>query len=205
MLGATAAGRRYVRAAAALQAVLVRIGVFMLGASALWAVLPIMARNDLSKEEYGTWEEQQYARGARPRPPRGQDRALSGPRRGGTSLAYKWSSNMQYTPLGRTGLQVSRLCRGTMNFGPQTSEAACFTIRDQALEQGLNFFDTTNAYGNFPPPGPGGPANLHGGLTEEIIGRWRAQGSPWVGAAIPHRHSRAQKAVGTRREFRPRG
>jgi MFS family permease len=47
MLGATAAGMRYVRHAPALQAVLVRIGVFTLGASALWALLPVMARHEL--------------------------------------------------------------------------------------------------------------------------------------------------------------
>ena len=73
---------------------------------------------------------------------------------------------MQYTQLGRTGLQVSRLCLGTMNFGPQTSEADSFTIMDQALELGLNFFDTANVYG-----GKRGE-----GITEQIIGRWLAQG-----------------------------
>jgi aryl-alcohol dehydrogenase-like predicted oxidoreductase len=54
---------------------------------------------------------------------------------------------MQYTHLGRTGLRVSRLCLGTMNFGPQTSEADSFRIMDQALDQGRNFFDTANVYG----------------------------------------------------------
>ena len=73
---------------------------------------------------------------------------------------------MQYTSLGRTGLQVSRLCLGTMNFGPQTSEADSFAIMDQALEQGINFFDTANVYG----------FHLGAGVTEEIIGRWLAQG-----------------------------
>jgi predicted aldo/keto reductase-like oxidoreductase len=46
---------------------------------------------------------------------------------------------MQYTHLGRTGLSVSRLCLGTMNFGPQTSEADSFAIMDKALELGINF------------------------------------------------------------------
>jgi aryl-alcohol dehydrogenase-like predicted oxidoreductase len=73
---------------------------------------------------------------------------------------------MQYTSLGRTGLQVSRLCLGTMNFGPQTSEADSFAIMDQALEQGINFFDTANVYG----------WKLGEGVTEQIIGRWFAQG-----------------------------
>src|SRR5215213_9832761 len=73
---------------------------------------------------------------------------------------------MQYTALGRTGLQVSRLCLGTMNFGPDTSEADSFAIMDRALELDINFFDTANVYG-----GKVGP-----GTTEEIIGRWMAQG-----------------------------
>ena len=73
---------------------------------------------------------------------------------------------MQYASLGRTGLQVSRLCLGTMNFGPQTSEPDSFAIMDAALEQGINFFDTANVYG----------FQLGAGATEEIIGRWLAQG-----------------------------
>jgi aryl-alcohol dehydrogenase-like predicted oxidoreductase len=73
---------------------------------------------------------------------------------------------MEYTRLGRTALRVSRLCLGTMNFGPHTSEADSFAIMDKALELGINFFDTANVYGR--PIGPG--------TTEEIIGRWLAQG-----------------------------
>ena len=73
---------------------------------------------------------------------------------------------MEYASLGRTGLQVSRLCLGTMNFGPQTSESDSFAIMDTALEQGINFFDTANVYG----------FQLGAGATEEIIGRWLAQG-----------------------------
>ncbi len=73
---------------------------------------------------------------------------------------------MQYTHLGRTGLQVSRLCLGTMNFGPQTSEQDSYTIMDRALELGINFFDTANGYG-----GKKGE-----GVTEQIIGRWWARG-----------------------------
>lgn len=74
---------------------------------------------------------------------------------------------MQYTHLGRSGLQVSRLCLGTMNFGPQTEEADAHSIMDSAQEAGINFFDTANVYG-----GTG-----HRGWTEEIIGRWFAQGN----------------------------
>ncbi|HEX4202597.1 MAG TPA: aldo/keto reductase [Ktedonobacteraceae bacterium] len=73
---------------------------------------------------------------------------------------------MQYTHLGRTGLQVSRLCLGTMNFGPETSEQDSFAIMDQALEFGINYFDTANVYGR----------KKGEGITEQIIGRWLAQG-----------------------------
>jgi aryl-alcohol dehydrogenase-like predicted oxidoreductase len=73
---------------------------------------------------------------------------------------------MDYTHLGRTGLQVSKLCLGTMNFGPETTEADSFTIMDRALELGINFFDTANVYG----------WQLGEGITEQIIGRWLAQG-----------------------------
>ncbi|WP_420113005.1 aldo/keto reductase [Pseudactinotalea sp.] len=71
---------------------------------------------------------------------------------------------MEYRQLGRTGLQVSPLVLGTMNFGPRTSEADSHAIMDAAHEAGLNFFDTANRYGS-----------PHG-QTEEILGRWFAQG-----------------------------
>jgi aryl-alcohol dehydrogenase-like predicted oxidoreductase len=54
---------------------------------------------------------------------------------------------MRYRRLGRTGLKVSQLCLGTMNFGPQTPEAESHHIMDRALELGINFFDTANGYG----------------------------------------------------------
>ncbi|GAC1386094.1 MAG: aldo/keto reductase [Herpetosiphon sp.] len=74
---------------------------------------------------------------------------------------------MEYVRLGRTGLRVSPLCLGTMNFGPQTTEADSFRIMDHALDTGINFFDTANGYGG------GKPGE---GITEQIIGRWLAQG-----------------------------
>ncbi len=74
---------------------------------------------------------------------------------------------MDYTQLGRTGLQVSRLCLGTMNFGPKTTEEDSFAIMDKALDLGINFFDTANVYG----------WKLGEGVTEQIVGRWFAQGS----------------------------
>ncbi|HVV15849.1 MAG TPA: aldo/keto reductase [Polyangia bacterium] len=73
---------------------------------------------------------------------------------------------MRYVKLGRTGLKVSRFCLGTMNFGPETSEADSFAIMDRALELGINFFDTANVYG----------WKKGEGVTEQIIGRWLAQG-----------------------------
>lgn len=83
---------------------------------------------------------------------------------------------MQYTHLGRTGLLVSRFCLGTMNFGPRADEATSFAIMDRALELGLNFFDTADIYGRAIPPAPAGQFQGHAGLTEEIMGRWFAQG-----------------------------
>ncbi|MEM7495766.1 MAG: aldo/keto reductase [Myxococcota bacterium] len=70
---------------------------------------------------------------------------------------------MQTTQLGRSGLAVSRLCLGTMNFGPRTKEADAHAILDVALDAGVFFVDTANVYGG-------------GGATEEILGRWFAQG-----------------------------
>ncbi len=73
---------------------------------------------------------------------------------------------MQYANLGRSGLKVSRLCLGTMNFGPLTSEAASAALMDKALDLGINFFDTANVYG----------WKTGEGVTEQIVGRWLAQG-----------------------------
>jgi aryl-alcohol dehydrogenase-like predicted oxidoreductase len=55
---------------------------------------------------------------------------------------------MQYKNLGRTALKVSRICLGTMNFGPKTTEPDSFAIMDKALEHGINFFDTADVYGS---------------------------------------------------------
>ncbi|MCX7800495.1 MAG: aldo/keto reductase [Fimbriimonadales bacterium] len=73
---------------------------------------------------------------------------------------------MQYANLGRTALKVSRLCLGTMNFGPVTSKEDSFAIMDRALEHGINFFDTADVYG----------WKKGEGVTERIIGDWFAQG-----------------------------
>lgn len=73
---------------------------------------------------------------------------------------------MEYVHLGRSGLKVSRFCLGTMNFGPLASETESFAIMDNALELGINFFDTADVYG----------WEMGKGLTEKILGRWFAQG-----------------------------
>jgi NDP-hexose C3-ketoreductase / dTDP-4-oxo-2-deoxy-alpha-D-pentos-2-ene 2,3-reductase len=78
---------------------------------------------------------------------------------------------MDYTNLGRTGLRVSPLCLGTMNFGARATEPESFAIMDRALEHGIQFFDTANIYGarqDEPHRGEG--------RTEQIIGRWLEQG-----------------------------
>jgi len=80
---------------------------------------------------------------------------------------------MHYTHLGRTGLKVSRIGLGTMNFGELADEAASFAIMDEALEAGINFFDTADVYG-----GPQSANMAKGyGLSEEIIGKWLTQDS----------------------------
>ena len=74
--------------------------------------------------------------------------------------------SISYKRLGKHGVRVSNLCLGTMNFGWHTSEAESFRIMDRALELGINFFDTADVYG----------WAVEHGHTEEIIGRWLAQG-----------------------------
>ncbi len=91
---------------------------------------------------------------------------------------------MHYTQLGRTGLTVSRLCLGTMNFGSQTNQADSFAVMDRALELGINFFDTANVYGK----------SLGEGITEEIIGQWLATGG-----------GRREKIVLATKVFNPMG
>jgi aryl-alcohol dehydrogenase-like predicted oxidoreductase len=91
---------------------------------------------------------------------------------------------MDYARLGRTGLKVSRLCLGTMNFGPQTSEADSQRIMDRALEHGINFFDTADVYG----------WKRGEGWTEQIVGRWFELGS-----------SRREKTVIATKVYGPMG
>jgi len=73
---------------------------------------------------------------------------------------------MEYTSLGRTGVQVSRLCLGCMNFGGRTTAAEAAKIIDHAVENGINFIDTANVYGHE-------PGNYHEGRgrSEQIVGK----------------------------------
>lgn len=72
---------------------------------------------------------------------------------------------MNYVRLGRTGLRVSQLCLGTMNFGQYVEEHDSFPVMSRALEHGINFFDTANVYG----------FDRGAGRTETVIGNWLAQ------------------------------
>ncbi len=65
---------------------------------------------------------------------------------------------MEYRRLGRSGVLVSPLCLGTMNFGGTTDEAASFAIMQKAVEAGINFFDTANVYNK--------------GESERIVGKF---------------------------------
>ena len=72
---------------------------------------------------------------------------------------------MEHTRLGRTGLQVSRLCLGTMTFGLQCDEPTSVAILDRAADGGIDFLDSSDAY-------PLGGDLSTRGVTEEILGRW---------------------------------
>lgn len=72
---------------------------------------------------------------------------------------------MQHVRLGRTGLQVSRICLGTMTFGLQVDEQQSRAILDHAADNGVTFIDTADAY-------PLGGGLDTAGRTEEIVGRW---------------------------------
>lgn len=102
---------------------------------------------------------------------RGRTRPAGIPAGADTARPEKgWYVKMEYARLGSTGMWVSRLCLGTMNFGPNTSEKEAFRIMDAALDAGINFFDCANMYGWNPHLGG------RRGTTEEILGRWFAQG-----------------------------
>ncbi|WP_322041941.1 aldo/keto reductase [Paraburkholderia sp. J67] len=91
---------------------------------------------------------------------------------------------MQYRRFGRTGLNVSRLCLGTMTFGLQTEEDVSRLILDKAADAGINFIDIADVY-------PLGGGEALAGRTEEIVGRWLGQEKGRRGRFIV-----ATKAVG---------
>jgi aryl-alcohol dehydrogenase-like predicted oxidoreductase len=72
---------------------------------------------------------------------------------------------MEYRNLGRSGLKVSELCLGTMQFGWTVDETKSFEILSAAIEAGINFIDTADVYPRMVPGHPGG-------LSETIIGKW---------------------------------
>ncbi len=74
---------------------------------------------------------------------------------------------MEYRRLGRSGLKVSAICLGTMQFGWSTEEAQAFEIMSEALALGCNFLDTADIYSTWVEGNPGG-------VSEEIIGNWLA-------------------------------
>ena len=75
---------------------------------------------------------------------------------------------MEYRNLGRTGLKVSRLCMGTMQFGWSVDEAESQRILSGTFASGINFFDTADVYSRWVEGNPGG-------VAEEFLGRWRKQ------------------------------
>jgi aryl-alcohol dehydrogenase-like predicted oxidoreductase len=72
---------------------------------------------------------------------------------------------MQYTQLGASGAQVSRIALGTMNFGPVIGRVDSFEILDHAIDHGITFIDTADVYG-------GAPWGDQPGQTESLVGEW---------------------------------
>jgi aryl-alcohol dehydrogenase-like predicted oxidoreductase len=72
---------------------------------------------------------------------------------------------MEYKNLGHTGLKVSELCLGSMQFGWTADESLSYKILDEAWHAGINFIDTADIYSNWAPGNPGG-------VSEQIIGKW---------------------------------
>ena len=95
---------------------------------------------------------------------------------------------MRHRPPGRTALQVSELCLGTMNFGPNISEADSFELLDRALDLGIDFVDTADQYGG----------TLGVGATETILGNRLAQGGERREQIVLHRPGVTAPIVGPR-------
>ena len=77
---------------------------------------------------------------------------------------------MEYRRLGRTGLKVSTICLGTMQFGWSTDKTTAFAVMDEAAAQGINFIDTADVYSRW-------VKGNDGGVSEQIIGEWLQQSS----------------------------
>ena len=105
--------------------------------------------------------------------------------------------SVEHRRLGKHGVLVSNLCLGTMNFGWHTSEEDSFRIMDHALELGINFFDTADVYG-------GEYCMKEHGYTEEIIGRWLAQGGGRRDAGIRSRENPTSRNRTRMAEIYPR-
>jgi len=93
---------------------------------------------------------------------------------------------MEYTHVGRLGLVVSRLCLGTMNFGPHTSEEDSHTILDTAVAYGINFVDTADGYTN--GQSLAGSAFVYLGVfadNSDAIGVYQRSGFQQVGSSCP--------------------
>jgi aryl-alcohol dehydrogenase-like predicted oxidoreductase len=75
---------------------------------------------------------------------------------------------VDYRPLGRTGVKVSELCLGTMQFGWTADEPTSYAVMSAAFEAGINFFDTADIYSNWAPGNPGG-------VAETYLGNWMKQ------------------------------
>jgi len=75
---------------------------------------------------------------------------------------------MEYRKLGRTGVKVSELCLGTMQFGWTADEPTSYEVMSAAFEAGINFFDTADVYSRWHPGNPGG-------VAETLIGNWIKQ------------------------------
>lgn len=90
---------------------------------------------------------------------------------------------MKMNPLGRTGMQVSELCLGTMTFGTQTSETEAHAQIDYALAAGVNFIDTAEMY-------PVNPIRAETtGRSEEILGSWHKKTGRRVDYILATKHS----------------
>lgn len=76
---------------------------------------------------------------------------------------------MDYRPLGRSGVKVSPLCLGCMNFGGKTTPEDSYTIIDRAIEAGINFLDTANVYSRGRSEEVTGEALKRNGLRDRVV------------------------------------